>query len=382
MKSCYAADFRLGILGGGQLGRMLIQEAIDLDVRTAVMDPSIEAPCAPYAHEFVQANFNQYDEVISFGRKVDVLTIEIEHVNVQALEDLEKEGVSVFPTSKALRIIQDKGLQKLFYQKHGIPTASFELTNSAQEVIGLGKESFVQKMRTGGYDGKGVQVLRQGYETNKIWDTPSVIEELVPFEKEISVIVARNAQGEVKTFPLVEMEFSAEANLVEFLFSPAQVNEEVEKRAADIAIQVAQKLEHVGLLAVEMFLTATGEILVNEMAPRPHNSGHHTIEACNTSQYAQHLRAILGLPLGDTSLVQPAVMINLLGEKGHAGAVKYEGLEKALATAGVHVHLYGKAETKPFRKMGHITVTNSNVDLAKRTARELLSEVKVVSSNH
>lgn len=225
-------------------------------------------------------------------------------------------------------------------------------------------------------------MLRQGYETNKIWDTPSVIEELVPFEKEISVIVARNAQGEVKTFPLVEMEFSAEANLVEFLFSPAQVNEEVEKRAADIAIQVAQKLEHVGLLAVEMFLTATGEILVNEMAPRPHNSGHHTIEACNTSQYAQHLRAILGLPLGDTSLVQPAVMINLLGEKGHAGAVKYEGLEKALATAGVHVHLYGKAETKPFRKMGHITVTNSNVDLAKRTARELLSEVKVVSSNH
>jgi 5-(carboxyamino)imidazole ribonucleotide synthase len=381
MKSCYSSDFRLGILGGGQLGRMLIQEAIDLDVRTIVMDPSSNAPCAPYAHEFVNASFNDYDAVFAMGKRVDVLTIEIEHVNVEALEALEKEGVRVYPTSSALRIIQDKGLQKLFYQEHGIPTASFVLTNSAQDVRALGKGAFVQKMRTGGYDGKGVQVMLEGYAPDKIWDVPSVIEDLVSFEKELSVIVARNASGEVQTFPLVEMEFNPEANLVEFLFSPAQVSSEVEQRAAQIAKQIAEKLQHVGLLAVEMFLTASGEILVNEMAPRPHNSGHHTIEACNTSQYAQHLRAILDLPLGDTRLIQPAVMINLLGEKNQEGPVLYQDLDFALSLPGVHVHLYGKAETKPFRKMGHVTVTNSNLEDAKNTARTLLSRLRVMAQN-
>lgn len=379
MKSCYASDFRLGILGGGQLGRMLIQEAIDLDVRTIVMDPASNAPCAPYAHEFVNASFNDFDAVVAMGKRVDVLTIEIEHVNVDALELLEREGVRVFPTPHSLRIIQDKGLQKLFYQQHQIPTASFHLTSSAQEVIDLGKKSFVQKMRIGGYDGKGVQVMGLGFNAAKVWDVPSVIEELVPFEKEISVIVARNAAGEITSFPLVEMEFNPEANLVEFLFSPAHVSEQVAERAKQIAEEVVEKLNHVGLLAVEMFLTQSGDLLVNEMAPRPHNSGHHTIEACNTSQYAQHLRAILGLPLGDTQLVQPAVMINLLGEKDHSGPVHYQGLEEALAIPGVHVHLYGKSETKPFRKMGHVTITNANLEVAKSTARSLLSKIRVIS---
>jgi 5-(carboxyamino)imidazole ribonucleotide synthase len=379
MKSCYASDFRLGILGGGQLGRMLIQEAIDLDVRTVVMDPAVNAPCAPYAHEFVHANFMHYESVLQLGRNVDVLTIEIEHVNVDALEVLQQEGVRVFPTPQALRIIQDKGLQKLFYLEHQIPTAAFHLTSSAQEVLDLGKKSFVQKMRTGGYDGKGVQVMGPDFDTAKVWDAPSVIEDLVPFEKEISVIVARNANGEVTSFPLVEMEFNPEANLVEFLFSPAQVSDHIVQRATQIAKDVVVKLNHVGLLAVEMFLTKDGELLVNEMAPRPHNSGHHTIEACNTSQYAQHLRAILGLPLGDTELLQPAVMINLLGEKDQSGPVNYLGLEEALATPGVHVHLYGKSETKPFRKMGHVTITNPNLDMAKTIARNLLANIRVIA---
>ena len=371
---------KLGILGGGQLGRMLIQEAVNFNIHISVLDPAVNAPCADLANNFVVGNFNDYQTVLDFGKSVDVLTIEIEHVNIEALEELERLGKKVFPTPQALRTIQDKGLQKQFYKANNIPTAPFHLIDNAEDAL-LFKEKgpFVQKLRKGGYDGKGVTPLRTEAEFNAAFNAPSVLEEFVPFVKELAVIVARNESGEIATFPLVEMEFNPEANLVEFIFSPAHVNTDVEGNAKKIASDIANKLQHVGLLAIELFLTADGHLLVNEIAPRPHNSGHHTIEACFVSQYGMHLRAILNMPLGSTGLRTPAVMINLLGEKGFEGKARYENIEEVLHTEGAYIHLYGKEETKPFRKMGHITVCNTNLEEAKDIARRFLKEVKVVS---
>lgn len=371
---------KLGILGGGQLGRMLIQEAVNFNIHISVLDPAVNAPCADLANNFVIGNFNDYQTVLDFGKTVDVLTIEIEHVNIEALEELERLGKKVFPTPQALRTIQDKGLQKQFYKANNIPTAPFHLIDNAEDAL-LFKEKgpFMQKLRKGGYDGKGVTPLRTEAEFNAAFNAPSVLEEFVPFVKELAVIVARNESGEIATFPLVEMEFNPEANLVEFIFSPAHVNTDVEGNAKKIASDIANKLNHVGLLAIELFLTADGNLLVNEIAPRPHNSGHHTIEACFVSQYGMHLRAILNMPLGSTGLRTPAVMINLLGEKGFEGKARYENIEEVLHTEGAYIHLYGKEDTKPFRKMGHITVCNSNLEEAKDIARRFLKEVRIVS---
>ena len=371
---------KLGILGGGQLGRMLIQEAVNFNIHISVLDPSVNAPCADLANNFVVGNFNDYQTVLNFGKSVDVLTIEIEHVNIEALEELERLGKKVFPTPQALRTIQDKGLQKQFYRANNIPTAPFHLIDNAEDAL-LFKEKgpFMQKLRKGGYDGKGVTPLRTEAEFNAAFNAPSVLEEFVPFVKELAVIVARNENGELATFPLVEMEFNSEANLVEFIFSPANVNVEIENNAKKIATDIANKLEHIGLLAIELFLTEDGNLLVNEIAPRPHNSGHHTIEACFVSQYGMHLRAILNMPLGSTGLRTPAVMINLLGEKGFEGKARYENIEEVLHTEGAYIHLYGKEDTKPFRKMGHITVCNLNLEEAKDIARRFLKEVRVIS---
>lgn len=369
---------KLGILGGGQLGRMLIQEAVNLNIHISVLDPSVNAPCADLANNFVVGNFNDYQTVLNFGKSVDVLTIEIEHVNIEALEELERLGKKVFPTPQALRTIQDKGLQKQFYRANDIPTAPFHLIGGKEDaMLFIDEGPFMQKLRKGGYDGKGVTPLCTAAEFKSAFDAPSVLEEFVPFVKELAVIVARNESGELAAFPLVEMEFNPDANLVEFIFSPANVNVEIEINAKKIATDIANKLEHVGLLAIELFLTEDGNLLVNEIAPRPHNSGHHTIEACFVSQYGMHLRAILNMPLGSTGLRTPAVMINLLGEKGFEGKARYENIEEVLRTEGAYIHLYGKEDTKPFRKMGHITVCNSNLEEAKETARKFLSEVKV-----
>lgn len=371
---------KLGILGGGQLGRMLIQEAVNFNIHISVLDPSVNAPCAALANSFVVGNFNDYQTVLDFGKTVDVLTIEIEHVNIEALEELERLGKKVFPRPQALRTIQDKGLQKQFYNANSIPTAPFHLIDNAEDAL-LFKEKgpFMQKLRKGGYDGKGVTPLLTESEFNAAFNAPSVLEEFVPFVKELAVIVARNENGELATFPLVEMEFNSDANLVEFIFSPANVNIEIENNAKNIATDIANKLEHVGLLAIELFLTEDGNLLVNEIAPRPHNSGHHTIEACFVSQYGMHLRAILNMPLGSTGLRTPAVMINLLGEKGFEGKARYENIEEVLHTEGAYIHLYGKEDTKPFRKMGHITVCNLNLEEAKDIARRFLKEVRVIS---
>lgn len=376
-KPFYHSDFKLGVLGGGQLGRMLIQDAININVSVHCIDPDPSAPCAELASSFKVGSLNDYDTVYNFGKDKDVVTIEIEHVNVDALEALEKEGVTVFPQPNILRMIQDKGLQKQFYAKHNIPTADFTIIENAA-ALSNGNVEFpiVQKMRKGGYDGKGVQVLKSEADLANAFDEPSILEKMVPFTKELSVIVARNEQGQIATYPVVDMEFNAEANLVEFLFSPADITEEIEQKATIIAKQVAEATGMVGILAVELFLTSNGDILVNEMAPRPHNSGHQTIEGNITSQYEQHLRAILNLPLGSTAITKPSVMVNLLGEKNHTGEVYYQGLTDVLSMEGVHVHLYGKNQTKPFRKMGHVTVTDNTVYRAKEKAKKVKETLK------
>ncbi len=339
-KIWYGHSSRLGMVGGGQLGRMFIQEAINFDVHVHVLDPDANAPCKHIAHSFTQGSLNDYDTLYTFGLDKDVLTVEIENVNIEALEALEKLGKKVFPQPRVLRIIKDKGIQKEFYKDHNIPTAPSQLTENLEDVKQLADQlPFVQKMRTGGYDGKGVQVLRTENDFAKAFETPSVIEEMIPFEKEISIIVARNEKGEMAVYPAVECEFSEEANLVEFLFAPADISNEIENKAIELAKSVIEKLEMVGILAVELFLTKDGSLLVNEIAPRPHNSGHHTIECNVTSQFEQHMRSVLNLPLGSTEILQAGAMINLLGEKGYEGDVYYEGLEKFIGKPGVHPHI-------------------------------------------
>lgn len=373
----YRPKTKLGILGGGQLGRMLIQETINLDVDVHVLDPDPDAPCRDIAHSFTNGSFNDYETVLAFGKGMNVLTIEIEHVNVDALEVLETQGVKVYPQPNVIRLIQDKGGQKEFYDKHGIPTSDYRLIGENDAENHSDFFPVFQKLRKGGYDGKGVQSLKTAADLSKAFSEPSVLEKAVDLDKELSVIVARNAAGEVKTFPTVELEFNPIANLVEFLFSPANVSDDVEKTSQEIAKTIAENLQIVGLLAVELFLDKEGNVLVNEIAPRPHNSGHQSIEGNYTSQFMQHVRAILNISLGNTEIVKPSVMVNLLGEDGFTGEAQYEGLEDVLALKGVNVHLYGKRFTKPFRKMGHVTVIAETLEEAKTTAKKVQQTLKV-----
>lgn len=380
MQTDFYDNFKLGILGGGQLGRMLIQQAINYNIHISILDPDKNAPCKDIANNFIVGSLNDYDTVYAFGKQVNMLTIEIEHVNVEALRKLEEEGIPVFPQPSILKMIQDKGLQKQFYLENNIPTPEYYLIESKSDILKhANKFPFFQKLRKGGYDGKGVVKLSDSTKLNDAFDAPSVLEKIINFKKEISVIVARNQQGEIKTFPSVECDFNPEANLVEFLFSPASHNVEVEEKAQEIAHNIAKKLGIVGLLAVEMFITQNDEVLVNEIAPRPHNSGHQTIEGNYTSQYEQHLRAILDLPLGNTEIISPSVMINLLGEKGYDGNAQFQGLEEVLKIKGAHVHLYGKKTTKPFRKMGHVTVVDEHIHLAKSKAILIKNTLKVIA---
>ena len=376
-KNWNSKEFKIGVLGGGQLGRMLIQEAINLNLHIHIMDPDQNAPCASIAQTFTCAAITDFDAVMEFGKDKNLITVEIENVNIEALERLEKSGVQVYPQPHVLKVIKDKGTQKQFYKKNGIPTSPFVIFDSAQELMNASIElPAVQKLRTGGYDGKGVQILK---DAKSSFDAPHLIENLIDFEKEISIIVARNDKGQISTFPSVECEFNPEAHLVEFLFSPAEISQEIEKKAKEIAADLIEKIDMVGILAVEMFLTKSGDILVNEIAPRPHNSGHHTIECCETSQFAQHLRAILSLPLGSTALIQPGAMINLLGEKGHTGTAIYGGLSDLLDHDNVFPHLYGKEQTKPFRKMGHITITGKTLKEVKETAEKIKDIIQITA---
>ena len=375
-------ELKVGMLGGGQLGKMLALAAHNWDVTTWALDGSKTFPAGPVVAHFVEGNFKNYDDVYAFGKQVDVLTIEIEHVNTEALLQLEKEGVKVHPSPSALNIIKDKGLQKEFYKKNNLPTSPFKLwANGAaiKNAINSGelKFPFVQKSREAGYDGKGVAVIKSEKDLNLLMDMPSMIEEMVDIGVEIAVVVARNESGEVKAFPPVAMEFNPVANLVEFLVCPAGLDEKIAQQAEELAIQTINAYNICGLLAVELFLSKNGELLINEVAPRPHNSGHHTIDSCYTSQYEQHLRGILNLPLGSTKMKTASVMVNLLGEPEFTGLANYEGLETCLKMEEVKVHLYGKAITKPFRKMGHVTVLDADLENAKIKARQVKELLKV-----
>ncbi len=379
MSSFIPQHYKIGILGGGQLGRMLIQNAINYNLNIFVLDPDANAPCKGISN-FTKGSITDYDTVYKFGKDKDVITIEIENVNTDALKALEKEGKKVYPQPEIIELIQDKGLQKMFYQRNDIPSADFFLVENKEQIAKYADFfPFFQKLRKGGYDGKGVVKLTKSDSLEKAFNEASVLERLVDFDKEISVIVARNANGETKCFPVVECEFNPQANLVEFLFSPANIKKNIEKEAFAIAIKVAEKLNIIGILAVELFVTKDGKVLVNEIAPRPHNSGHHTIEANIVSQFEQHWRAILNLPLGDTSIVRPSVMVNLLGEMGYEGPAKYEGLQDVLKFGGVYIHLYGKANTKPFRKMGHATIVDDDLIKAKQKAKTVQQLLRIIS---
>jgi 5-(carboxyamino)imidazole ribonucleotide synthase len=371
-------QLNIGILGGGQLGRMLIQNAINLNLQVSVLDPDKDAPCRHLVKKFTHGSLTDFDAVYQFGKDKDIVTIEIENVNTEALKKLESEGVKVFPQPHIIELIQDKGSQKMFYQRNGIPSADFFLVENREQITKYNDYfPFFQKLRKGGYDGKGVFNLSSPDRISQAFDAPSVLERSVAFEKELSVIVARSESGEIKCFPVVECEFNSQANLVEFLFSPAQIKSKTEKEAISIATQVAEKLGIVGLLAVELFLTKDGRVLVNEIAPRPHNSGHHTIEGNICSQFEQHWRAILNLPLGDTSIIKAAVMVNLLGEPAYEGPAVYKGLNDVLKFSGVYIHLYGKNNTKPFRKMGHCTIVDDDLLKAKQKARTVKDILKI-----
>ena len=379
MALSFQQNFKLGVLGGGQLGRMLIQSGIDFNIPFSILDPDEHAPCSTLA-EFHHGKLTDYDTVMKFGSACDVITIEIENVNTSALKALVQQGKKVYPQPEVIELIQDKRTQKAFYKNNGIPTAEFILVQNAAEV--KANASFlpaVNKLGKEGYDGRGVQILRSEKDLVNAFDAPGLLEKLIDFDKEISVIVARNEAGEIKTFPVVEMVFHPVHNLVEYLFAPADLPESVIKEADAIAKTIITKLDMVGLLAVEMFVTKDAKVLVNEIAPRPHNSGHQTIEANITSQYEQHLRAILNLPLGDTTLVLPSAMVNLLGEADYSGLAKYEGFHEVAKLPGVHVHLYGKRITKPFRKMGHVTIVDKDIARLKKTADFVKQTLKVIA---
>ena len=380
----FSSDFKLGILGGGQLGKMMLYNTRKFDIYTCVLDPSKDAPSRLACDEFMVGDLLDYDTVVNFGKKVDVLTIEIENVNVDALETLEDNGVKVFPSSKTLRTIQNKATQKLFYRDENIPTADFSRFAHPSEiedaVINGGLDyPFVWKSARFGYDGNGVKVVRRLEDLADLPNAECIAEDLIPFKNELAVIVARNEKGDLKTYPVVEMEFHPEANQVEYVICPARIPDGIAKKAELIALKTAAAFKHVGLLAVEMFQTENDEIIVNEVAPRPHNSGHYSIEGSYTSQFEQHIRCVLDLPLGNTDSKVAGVMVNLVGAEGHTGNVVYKNIENILAMEGVTPHIYGKKQTRPFRKMGHVTIVHKDINVAREVAEKVKRTIEVVS---
>lgn len=383
--SYFSSDFKLGILGGGQLGKMLLYETRKWDITTFVLDPSKDAPCKIGCNKFVVGDLLDFNTVYNFGKQLNAVTIEIENVNIEALEKLEMEGVKVHPPTQTLEIIQNKASQKLFYIDHGIPSAPFArfaYTSEIPDSIANGGLTypFVWKSAKFGYDGQGVKIVKNSKDLEGLPNVECITEDLIPFKNELAVIVARNIQGDVVTYPVVEMEFHPEANQVEYVICPARIAPEVAKNACEIALKVSHSLKHVGILAVELFLTQEDKILVNEVAPRPHNSGHYSIEASYTNQFEQHIRAILGLPLGNTESKLAGIMVNLVGEEGHTGDVLYQNIEEILGMNGVTPHIYGKKQTRPFRKMGHVTIINKDIDIAREIAEQVKKTIRVIST--
>ncbi len=380
----FSSNFKLGILGGGQLGKMLLNETRKFDIQTLVLDPSEEAPARFSCNAFFVGSLMDFETVYQFGKMVDLLTIEIENVNLDALVKLEEEGLSVYPSPKTLRLIQNKGKQKDFYVQNNIPTSTHQRFLDVTDLKKAIEKSelefpFVWKCAQFGYDGNGVKIVRSGVDLVYLPEVECIAEAMVPFKNELAVIVVRSVSGEVKTYPVVEMEFHPEANQVEYVICPARIDKKVAEKATEIALQVSKAFHHIGLLAVEMFQTENDEILVNEVAPRPHNSGHYSIEGSYTSQFENHLRAILNLPLGNCDSKVAGIMVNLVGEEGFSGQVVYENIEKIMAIHGVTPHIYGKRETRPFRKMGHVTIVNEDMKAARKIAEEVKNSIRVIS---
>ncbi len=382
----FSSNFKLGILGGGQLGKMLLAETRKFDIQTYILDPSKDAPSQFGATKFIIGDLMDFDTVYKFGKQVDLLTLEIENVNLDALDALQSEGTQIYPSPKTLRLIQSKAVQKQFYIDNNIPTSYFEKYATSENLKSAIKNQqskinipFVWKCAQFGYDGNGVKIVRSNQDLTNLPNVECIAEEIVNFKNELAVIVVRSSSGEIKTYPVVEMEFHPEANQVEYVICPARISDEVAQKANEIALQVSKCFDHVGILAVEMFQTQDDKIMVNEVAPRPHNSGHYSIEASYTSQFENHIRAILGLPLGNCDNKLAGIMVNLVGAEGFSGPVIYENIEKIMAMKGVTPHIYGKKETRPFRKMGHVTIVNENMSEARRIAAEVKNSIRVIS---
>ena len=376
-------DKKLGIIGGGQLGKMLLAECNKMSITTHIIDSSENSPCRNLCSKFYFGDLNDYDTILNFGRECDIITFEIEHINVDALDELEKMGKKVYPRPNTLRIIQDKNQQKSFFKNKEIPTSDFKYFKCLDDlVLAINKNDInfpcVWKKTKFGYDGFGVKVIKSPADIETLPDSEMIIEEFVPFEKELSVIVARNTSGEVKCYNTVEMEFNKDSNQVEYVISPANISDTINKRAQDLAIRLSNSLDSIGLLAVEMFLT-NNSILVNELAPRPHNSGHFSIEACQSSQFQQHIRAIFNLKLGETNHLGSAIMLNIVGSEGYSGKAYYENLDHVFKSKFANLHLYGKEETRPNRKMGHVTIICDKFEDSYEKAKYLKETIKVKS---
>ena len=374
----------LGILGGGQLGKMVLDVSNRWGLKVYVLDSNIECPSSKLCSKFFVGDLMDYDTVVQFGQNVDLITIEIENVNVEALKFLESKGKKVFPQPRVIEIIQDKSKQKEFYIDNEIPTSSFRSCNGIEELkslISKGEISypFIWKASKMGYDGYGVNKISDNKSLEKLSDCHCIVEELISIKKELSVMVGLRESGEILNYPVVEMEFNKDSNQVEYILSPAQISQELKIKAEKLACNIAEKFKICGIIAVEMFLTNQDEILVNEVAPRPHNSYHFSIEGSYTSQFEQLLRAILDLPLGSTKILQNSVMVNLVGEKNSKGIVEYKNFDQIIGIEGVNPHIYGKLETKPNRKMGHITIINEDIELAKTIAKEIKETIIITT---
>ena len=375
---------KIGIIGGGQLGKMILDETNKIDLEVSILDPNKNSPCKNLTKNFIQGDFNDFDTVLNFGLAHDIISYEIEHINVDALDELVSRGIEVQPTPKILRIIQDKNLQKSFFKENNFPTSDFSYFNSKNDLLNSFKKSnlsfpCVWKKTKFGYDGFGVKILNTKNDFSKLPDAEMIIEDLIEFKKELSVIVAVNKKGDIKAYETVEMEFNPDSNQVEFVISPANISENINRNAKKIAYELAKKINLIGLLAVEMFLTNDDKILINEIAPRPHNSGHFSIDACPTSQFKQHINSIMNFELGETSHQNCAVMLNLVGGNSHTGEVKYENLDLVKNQKNVYIHIYGKKITRPNRKMGHVTVICDNFASAYKKAKEIKEIIKVKS---
>lgn len=373
---------KIGILGGGQLGRMLLQAAANYPVETFVLENDENSPAAHLCHHFTKGNITDYDDVYQFGQKLDAITIEIENVNIDALEQLEKEGKKVFPRPSVLRIICNKALQKKYYSENGIPTSDYILTNNINELSEqVAFLPAVHKLAEGGYDGRGVQVIDNEQDIPKGFDALSVLEKKVNIAKEIAMMIAVGTDGKLALYPPVEMVFDPGLNLLSYQLCPAEIEEEVYFKAEAIALSAIKNFNSPGIFAVEMFVTPQGEVLVNEIAPRVHNSGHHTIEAHYSSQFDMQWRLMLGYPLGCTDAIMPSVMQNILGAEGYTGKAYYQGMDEMLKIDNAFFHIYGKKETKPGRKMGHVTIMSPEKADLLHKANKIKHNLAVISQD-